>query len=205
MTAANNSNGRYQGINTFLLGDRITPKDLTIHDRTIVVTDVDRRPNKPFSTRPSVDRTIDLMLQLGQLSATTSTDELAQTIHGLVTISQEVRSLRPCDGEDLWLIGSSPALEAIMVAYHQAMPDPKKYRPVFMVLTGRPVDPPLHGFGADYDSAFLATYLVRVMPGASCETISTAAVSAESVRQKLAIDTSALDGEGPVGPPGAKR
>jgi hypothetical protein len=33
-----------------------------------------------------------------------------------------------------------------------------------MVLAGRQVDPPLHGFGADYDGAFLATHLVRVRP-----------------------------------------
>jgi hypothetical protein len=47
----------------------------------------------------------------------------------------------------------------------------KRYRPVFMVLAGRQVDPPLHGFGTDYDGAFLATRLVRVAPEASCKTI----------------------------------
>jgi hypothetical protein len=206
VTAAIHSNGRYQGINTFLLGDRITPKDLAIRDRMIVATYADRRPNEPFSTRPSVDRTISLMFQNGQLSATASTDELDQIIHGLVIIGHEVRSFRPCGKQtELWLMGPAPALQAILSAYHQVVPDPKRYRPVFMVLAGRQVDPPLHGFGADYDGAFLTTHLVRVRPEASCRTISPSAGLAESVRKKIAFDISALDEEGLWGPPGGKR
>lgn len=44
----------------------------------------------------------------------------------------------------------------------------KEYRPVFMVLAGKRVEPPALGFGADYDSAFLATQFLRVVPVASC-------------------------------------
>ncbi len=173
VTAAIRSNGRYQGINTFLMGDRITPKDLAIRNRMIVATYADRRPNEPFSTTPSVDRTIALILQNGQLSATASTDGLDQIINGLVIIGHEVRSFRPCGKQtELWLMGPSPALTAIISAYHQVVPDPKRYRSVFMVLAGRQVDPPRHGFGADYNGAFLATRLVRVAPEASCGTIS---------------------------------
>jgi hypothetical protein len=185
VTVAIHSNGRYQGINTFLMGDRITPKDLAIRDRMIVASYADRRPNEPFSTTPSVDRTIALILQNGQLSATASTDGLDQIIHGLVIIGHEVRSFRPCGKQtELWLMGPSPALTAIISAYHQVVPDLKRYRPVFMVLAGRQVDPPRHGLGADYNGAFLATRLVRVAPKASCGTISPSADLAESIHQQ---------------------
>ena len=55
-----------------------------------------------------------------------------------------------------------------MAAFRRAAPDQKEYRPVFMVFARKQVEPPSHGFGADYDSAFLATHLLRVVPGANC-------------------------------------
>jgi len=206
VAAAINADGQSQGTNTVLLGDRIVPKKLAIRDRTVVIDYADRRPDEPFSTTPSVDRSKVMGFQDGQLLTIPSPDESDQVTRGVVTIGHEVRSFQPCGSQmDLWLMGQSPALRAIMAAYNQAMPDPENYRPVFMVLAGKPVDPPTRGFGADYDGAFQATRLLRVAPEASCGIVSMVADSAESVRHKIDFDISALDNEGLLGPQGGKR
>lgn len=169
VAAAVNADGRYLGTDTVLLGDRIAPADLEIHNQRIVVNFADRHPTAPMHTTPSRDRTVALMVQHGQLLASTLPGDIESVTPGWVTIGHEVRSFRPGDGHTAWwLMGQSPALEAIMAAYRQAVPDQKSYRPLLMELAGKPVDAPAHGFGADFDGAFLATRLVRVAPKASC-------------------------------------
>lgn len=61
------------------------------------------------------------------------------------------------------------------------------------------VDPPPHGFGADYDGAFMAFHLVSVAPD------SASTDSSDLIQCKIAFDTSALDDEGLLGQPGGKR
>jgi hypothetical protein len=206
VAAALQTEGRYQGTNTVLLGDQIAPTDLVIQHRKVEIVYTYRHPEEPFSAMPSVNWTMTVAVQNGQLLVLSSSGDMENVTQGWVTIGHEVRSFKPCDGHnDLWLMGQSPALKAIMAAYRQAKPDPKKYRPVFMVLAGRQVDPPTHGFGADYDGAFLAARLVRVAPEASCRPESVSVDSPKPVRKKIVFDTSALDDEGLLGPPGEKR
>ena len=100
------------------------------------------------------------------------TDERSGAISmdGWLTIGHEVRTFQPCGrSEALWLVGHSPAMQAIVTAYRQALPGGKAYQPLFVVLAGELVDPPADGFGADYEKAFLATQLVRVARGESCD------------------------------------
>ena len=80
VAAAINVTGRYHGTKAILLGDRIKPKDLAIRQCQIVVDYADRRPNEPFRTPPSVDRTIGLMLQNGQLSVSPSPNDQGHKI-----------------------------------------------------------------------------------------------------------------------------
>jgi hypothetical protein len=116
----------------------------------------------------------------------------------MVTIGHEVRSFKPCDDtRDLWLVGKSPALKAIMNAYRREFPTPQGYRPLFMVVSGKEVEPTSTGFGANYPGAFLADRLLRTAPGETC--------SPESGRRKITIDLSGLDRDGLYGPPGGKR
>jgi hypothetical protein len=206
VAAAINAGGRSQGTNAVLLGDRITPKDLAIRNRTVVVDFADRRPDEPFSVTPSIGRTMVLAVQDERLLATPLPGEMEQIIQGWVTIGHEVRSFKPCDSQvDLWLMGQSPALKAIIAAYRQAMPDPKHYRPVYMVLAGKQVESPAHGFGADYDGALLATRLVRVTPGANCENNSEDIDTVDGFVHKITFDLSTLDEDGLYGPIGGKR
>ena len=145
----------------------------------------DHRPQKPLPTIPS---------------------DHEKVKRGWVTIGHEVRAFKPCDYPiDLWLMGTSPALEAILAAYREAIPKQRDYRPLMMELVGKRVPSPVHGFGADYEGAFLATHLVRVSPEASCGTTSDRGGSWDSVRKKIAFDISVLDEEGLLGLPGGKR
>ena len=156
-------------------------------------------------TAEGVDRPLTLATQEGQLQTIPVRNDQEKAIQGWVIIGHEVRSFRPCDSDDdLWLMGSSPALKAIVAAYRQAFPEQRDYRPLLMELVGKRVPPPVHGFGADYEGAFLATRLVRVSPEASCGTSSDPTDSGKTVGQKIAFDISALDNEGLLGPPGGK-
>jgi len=51
VAAAVNVNGRYQGTNAVLLGDRIDPINMSIRNDTIVIEYADRCPEEPMSVR----------------------------------------------------------------------------------------------------------------------------------------------------------
>ena len=59
-------------------------------------------------------------------------------------------------------------MRRIMVANDETMLNPKRYLPLFMILAGKTDMHPTEGFGADDEAAFVATRLVRVMPGRNC-------------------------------------
>ena len=205
VAAAINANGRYRGSNTVLLGDRFSPVELTIRNLRAVVNYIDRRPEEPFHVKPSIDRSMTLSVNYGQLLKTTSSGDPEKVIRGWLTIGHEVRSFKPCDGEnDLWLMGQSPALKAIIAAYRRALPDQKDYGSLLMVLAGKQVEPPTDGFGANYEAAFLATRLVRIAPEGDCSAIHQVPDSKTSILQKCSFDFSTLDEKGLLGPPGAK-
>jgi putative lipoprotein len=98
--------------------------------------------------------------------------KMEKVIQGWLTIGHEVRTLTPCDAPSaIWLMGRSPAMQAVLSAYRRALPDGKPYQPVIAVLSGKFVAPPTDGFGADYEAAFLATRLVRIAPDEDCSTV----------------------------------
>ena len=206
LAVAINANGRYQGTNAVLLGDRIAPMNIGIRNGAVVVNYTDRRPEEPMNATPSVDQTTVLVLNNDQLIEIAPPGEKNRIFEGWVTIGHEVRSFEPCgQNEPLWLMGRSPAIKAIIAAYRQALPDEKDYRPVFMVLAGKRVEPPTDGFGADYEIAFLATHLVWVTSGVNCTREALDIESAVRFRQKITFDISILDEDGLYGPPDGKR
>ena len=88
---------------------------------------------------------------------------------GWVTVGHEVRAFAPCDSDkESWLLGRSPALPDIRSSYEKTTSGARPYAPLFMALTGRFMDPPHDGFGANYDSAFFATKLIDVKPAGNC-------------------------------------
>ena len=92
-----------------------------------------------------------LILKNAQLESIVPLEEGEQIVEGWVTIGHEVRSFRPClQKKEHWLQGDSPALSRIMVAYGEAMPHPRLYLPLFMILAGKTVMPPAEGFGTEY-------------------------------------------------------
>jgi len=206
VAAAINVNGRYQGTNAVLLGDRIVPMAIGIRSGTVVFEYADRRPEEPMSARPTVNKTAVLNLKNEELIKIGQLGEGVDIFVGWVTIGHEVRSFEPCFGKQaLWLMGHSPAIKEIVAAYRRALPNEKTYRSLFMILAGELVRAPAAGFGADYDAAFLATQLVRVAPGEICTSEDYNFDSPISFRQKITFDFTRLDDEGLYGAADAKR
>jgi hypothetical protein len=169
VAAALNENGAYRGTNAVLLGDRIAPQNVAIRNGLVVANYADRRPEEPMSAPPSVGKSKYLILKDGTLAAVEPLGEADQVLEGWVTIGHEVRSFRPCLRKtDLWLLGSSTALNDIVAAYREALPQAKPYTPLFMVVAGSYAALPAEGFGVQYEAAFFATQLLRVWPGGNC-------------------------------------
>jgi hypothetical protein len=170
VAAVINENGRYQGTNAVLLGDRIGSVEITIRSAAAVVKYADRRLKEPMSTAPSVNKSTVLILKNEKFVKIRQFGEGDQIFEGWVTIGHEVRSFLPCSyKKTLWLMGNSPALDEIMAAYGKALPGAMPYTPIFMTLAGRAGKPSADGFGADYEGAFLATRLVQVLPQGNCK------------------------------------
>jgi hypothetical protein len=63
IAAAINVNGKAEGTNAVLLGDRISPRTVRIVRGQIMVTYADRNPNDPFTAKPTVPVTKRYMLK----------------------------------------------------------------------------------------------------------------------------------------------
>lgn len=168
VVAAFNRDNHFVGTRAVLLGDRIVPQQLSIRYGILIVDYLDRRPGEAMVTPPTQDVSKYLVARAGRL-AEIPLAENQVIAAGEVVIGHEVRSFTPCGaGDAAWLIGISPALPAMQASYHLNMSDASPYAPLFMVLTGQPVDRPEEGFGADYPAGFYATHLVQSLPGESC-------------------------------------
>ena len=168
VAAALNQNGNFVGTRSVFLGDRIAPRQLVIRHGVLIVDYTERRPDESMATPPSLGASKYLVAREKQL-VEIKLDEGEVIAAGKVVIGHEVRSFTPCGaGDAAWLIGASPALATIQASYYLNMSDASPYAPLFMVLTGQPVDRPAEGFGADYPAGFYATELVHSLPEASC-------------------------------------
>ncbi len=169
VAAALNVNGRYQGTNAVLLGDRITPGALTIRNGVINVSYKDRKADEPMSSSPSFENKLYLTIDKGNLKALKPLGIDEHFVNGWVTIGHEVRSFTPCSQKDAhWLSGDSPALKDIKARYGETLPHARPYTPMFMTMAGKITKPPRDGFGADYKASFHATQLVSVRPHGNC-------------------------------------
>jgi hypothetical protein len=161
--------GAYRGTNAVLLGDRIAPKQIDIRNGVIYANYADRGTDEPMAVAPSVGKSTYLTIEDNRLTEIGTLAEADQLLEGWVTIGHEVRTFAPCsDPRDHWLLGGSPALQAIIDAHAAALPNAQPYTPLFMTLTGHADAKPSDGFGAQYDAAFLATQLVQVWPKGNC-------------------------------------
>ena len=169
LAAALNAGSGYVGTNAVLLGDRVSPQQITIRNGLASADFLDRRPEEPMAADPTVGRSRRLVLDDGILTSIDPLDEGEQLAEGWVTVGHEVRSFRPCSSDrDLWLLGRSPALERIVASYRAERPVPRLYAPLFMVLIGRFADAPRDGFGADYQGAFQASRLIHAWHRGNC-------------------------------------
>lgn len=56
--AMKNSDGSYQATNALLLGDRIAPQTVEIHDGQAVYNYAERKPNEPMTSQPSIGQSL---------------------------------------------------------------------------------------------------------------------------------------------------
>lgn len=170
VAGALNTNGTYLGTNAVLLGDRVAPQTIEIRNGVVVANYTDRRFEESMTTPPTVGVSKYMTLRAGELQKIQPLGEGEQVVEGWVTIGHEVRSFLPCSRKThLWLLGNSPALKEIMAVHRQALPDRKRYVPLFMVLAGKYAERPTEGFGAQYEGGFFATELVQVWPRGNCK------------------------------------
>ena len=168
VAAALNRGGTLSGTEAVFIGDRIVPLQLAIRHGVVILDYADRLPGEAMATAPSAGRSKYLVIRKKQLEAI-ALAEGEVIAAGAVVVRHEVRSFTPCgDSGTVWLVGDSPALPEVQVAYHRAMSDAPPYTPLFMVLTGRPAESPVDGFGAGYSAGFRVSKLVHALPGTIC-------------------------------------
>lgn len=68
VAGALNIDGKFQGTNAVLLGDRITPRDLQIQNGLLITKYADRHPGEPMAATPSVHTSQYLILKDAQLA-----------------------------------------------------------------------------------------------------------------------------------------
>ena len=169
MVAALRVDGGYRGGNAVFIGDRIAPQRLDVLQGVVVVDYLEHAPAQPLATQPALSRTAwfvadgDLLIRIGTLEP----DE--QISEGWVRFGHEVRSFEPCaHPQSYWLIGDSPALDAIRAFLSEAGTGAGPWAPQLMVLAGSRSEPPAHGFGADYVAGWRANRVVRTVHGGTC-------------------------------------
>jgi hypothetical protein len=168
VAAALKRGGTFVGTSAVFIGDRIVPQQLAIRHSVVLVDYADRQPGETMAAPPLLGRSKYLVSKEDALEEIGIADGEV-LVAGEVVIGHEVRSFSPCGAcESFWLVGGSPALAMVQVAYHLAMSDAPPYTPLFMVLVGKPTESPADGFGADYPAGFRATRLVLSRPGESC-------------------------------------
>ncbi len=169
VAAAHKVDGGYRGGSAVLIGDRVNPQRLDVVHGVIVVDYLARAPDEPMSAEPMLARTGYLMLEGDGLTLVGSLDAGERIVEGWVTIGHEVRSFEPCaDPEAHWVLGDSPALDAMMGSYRAVRSETKPYAPLLMVLAGSAGEPPATGFGADYAVGWRVTRIVRTVPEGDC-------------------------------------
>jgi hypothetical protein len=168
-----NTDTGYQGTNAVFLGDRIAPQTVSIQNGIAIANYADRKKDEPMAERPSIGKSKYMVLKGGMLEGIDALSEGEMVFYGYLVYGHEVRSFRPCrDGSpEYWLMGDSLALKDLKEIYTNLLSDvePATYTPLFVVISGKIVEAPIDGFGADYDYAISVTQLIRASRQGSCK------------------------------------
>jgi hypothetical protein len=169
IVAALNDGGRFQGTEAVLMGDRIAPQTLAIRNGIVEAKFADRRRGEPMTVSPSVVTTAYFALSGRGLAAVPPMAADEMLFQGWFVFGHEVRTFKPCSAEDdLWVMGTSAAMDDLRAAHRAATLQVIPYAPLFVTITGRLVDPPQSGFGASYSGGLSAMRLVQARPRGKC-------------------------------------
>jgi hypothetical protein len=169
IVAALNDGGRFQGTEAVLLGDRIAPQALAIRNGVVEAKFADRRRAEAMTVPPTVTTIAYFALDGRGLAAAPPMAAGEMLLQGWFVFGHEVRTFKPCAAEDdLWVMGTSPAMDDLIAAHQAATLRAVPYAPLFVTITGRLVDLPQSGLGASYSGGLSATRLVQARPRGKC-------------------------------------
>lgn len=170
IAAALKQQGLYHGTNGVLLGDRIALQSISIKHGIVFVNYLNRHSHEPMNARPSLLKSIIIVLENERLRASNPIGQDEQVLQGEVIVGHEVRSIKPCSIKNYyWLAGGSPALAEIKGQFPQDMSHAIPYEPVFTILIGKFIRQQNIGFEKDYPGTFLATQLVGTKQNEKCD------------------------------------
>lgn len=160
--------GRYEGLGSVSLGDRIAPQSILIKNQTAMVNYAERKEGEPMTAAPSVGVTKYVIVNDHSIKFFNLLSPGEQLFNGNMVMASEVRIFTPCGGTAHWVIGTSTAYSELMKAYATNKSTTSPYSSVYAVVSGVIVPPPTDGFGADYNFGIDVKNLIKVIPGGSC-------------------------------------
>ncbi len=163
-----NINGMFEGLEAVLLGDRIAPQNIQIKDGIAIVNFAERKAGEPMTARPSMGVSKYIVVENGGVKDVSVTAKGDLVFSGGLVMGEGARSFTPCGGAARWVIGSSTAYKKLMSAYENRVMGVNPYEPLFVTISGKIVDAPKDGFGADYDYGIEVSELIKVTPSGKC-------------------------------------
>jgi len=167
-----NENGKYRGTNAILLGDRISPQNLNIKNGIVIANYADRQADEPMTALPSVGKSNYSILENGSLKEINLLEEGESVLYGYFTYGDEAITFRNCGegNSEYWVMDNSPALNRLKEIYGNLVlnVESSKFIPLFVVVSGKIINTPSEGFGADYDYAIEINQLIKASRQESC-------------------------------------
>ncbi len=163
-----NKEEKYTGLDVAFLGDRIAPQNIQIKDGVAIVNYAERKADEPMTARPSVGVSKYLVVENNLLKDVGAFSQGDLIFSGGLVMGEGARVFTPCGGSEKWVIGSSIAYKKLMEAYNNRVMGTNPYEPLYVVLSGRIVDKPTDGFGADYDYGIEVSNLIKIPTGGKC-------------------------------------
>lgn len=164
-----NKDGKYQGLNAILLGDRIAPQSVLIKDNVASVNFAERAQGEPMTTAPSVGATKYLVVNQDKVQEFNLLNKGEQLFAGNLIMAHEARVFTPCGGIAHWVVGTSPAYSELTRVYTDFKATTSPYASVYVVVSGVIVDTPNDGFAKDYSYGIDIKNVLKVLPDSVCQ------------------------------------
>lgn len=86
----------FKGTNAILLGDRISPENISMRSGVALVNYADRAPSEPMTTQPSLGKTLYATLSNGAFVSVGDMPKGYAVFYGTLTLSGDAATFQPC-------------------------------------------------------------------------------------------------------------